>query len=197
MALWAQRKTTTNNRIWLTLPDFGCDLEFSFPVQPPTEQQALADPDEVAAWVRDWRSLREAADVRIEWARRTWPSLGLQSFPARVKVHGTTALNEIAGRGHAWRDLCDRADHLVAELGGDVRAGLRPIATTLADVDADDVARLVAVVRWLVAHPDSGLNQRELPVVGADSKWLERHRKMVTPLVEALTGSRGLGLTRA
>ncbi len=42
--------------------------------------------------------------------------------------------------------------------------------------------------------PDSGLRLRQLPVRGADTKWLEQHRGLVTRLHTALTARPALGL---
>jgi hypothetical protein len=77
-----------------------------------------------------------------------------------------------------------------------VAPALKTVAQRLAAASDDDVERLIAVVRWLADHPDSGLSARQLPVEGVDTKWLERRRRLVDPLVEALSGRPGLGLAR-
>ena len=196
-ARWAQRKVRANNPAWLTLPDFGESQSFSFPLDPPTERLAQVDTDAVARWKGDWRAFDQIAGVEVSLVERHWPSLGKQTLPRRVTAIGVAALNEVAGSGAAWRLICHRARRLVSELGEPVRPKLGTIASRLAVASDDDIDRLVAVVRWLVSHPDSGLGIRELPVPGVDTKWVERHRGLVSPLVEGLTGSPELGLLQA
>jgi len=196
-ARWAQRKVRANEATWLTLPDFGQGLSFSYPLDPPTERQAQIDIEAVVLWRRQWRAFHQVPGLEVSMVVRRWPSLGSQDVPQRVTVAGVAALHEVIGCGSSWAVLCDRARRLVAELGEPVRPKLGTIASKLAVASDDDVDRLLAVVRWLVSHPDSGLGVRELPVPGVDTKWVERHRSVIAPLVEGLTGSADLGLLQA
>jgi hypothetical protein len=63
----------------------------------------------------------------------------------------------------------------------------------LADYADADFERLVAMLRWLEANPASGLFVRQLPVVGVDTKWLERRQPLVTELLCLVTGSQRPG----
>jgi len=196
-ARWAQRKVRANETTWLTLPDFGQNLPFSFPLDPPTERQVQDDTEAVARWKSDWQGFPKIPGIRLSVAVRHWPSLGRQEIPQRVAVAGVAALSEAAGCGPAWMALCARARRLVSELGEPVRPKLGTIASRLRSMPDHDLDRLVAVVKWLVNNPASGLAVRELPIEGVDSKWVERHRGLVIPLVEGLTGSAELGLLQA
>jgi hypothetical protein len=63
----------------------------------------------------------------------------------------------------------------------------------LADYADTDFERLVAVVRWLEANPRSNLYIRQLPVVGVDTKWLEKRQGLVGELFSLVTGSAKAG----
>jgi hypothetical protein len=186
-----------NEATWLTLPDFGQSLSFSFSLDPPTERQAQVDTEAAVVWKRGWQGFPQTPGIRLSAAVLHWPSLGRQEIPQRVAVAGVAALNEAAGCGPAWMALCARARRLVAELGEPVRPKLGTVASRLRTMQECDLGRLVAVVQWLVNNPASGLGVRELPIEGVDTKWVERHRGMVGPLVEGLTGSPELGLRQA
>jgi hypothetical protein len=194
LALWASRKVKSAERDWLVQSDYGESLCFTFPLQPPTEHEALADPDGVAAWLDSWRGFPGDEWAHVEWVERRWPSLGVQRLPQRVHLRGAAAVERAAARANDWAHLRRQATHLLAALGDSVRPALRAVARQLPALSAVELDQLAAVVRWLVDHQESGLDRRELPIPGIDSKWLERHRGVVVPLVEAMGGQRGLGL---
>jgi hypothetical protein len=53
----------------------------------------------------------------------------------------------------------------------------------LADASAADFERLLAVLRWLREHPDSGLYVRQLPIPGIDTKWIGANRGRLVDLL--------------
>jgi hypothetical protein len=53
----------------------------------------------------------------------------------------------------------------------------------LADAPAADFERLLAVLRWLIDHPDSGLYIRQLPIPGIDTKWIGANRGRLVDLL--------------
>jgi hypothetical protein len=56
----------------------------------------------------------------------------------------------------------------------------------LADYLPADFERLVTLLAWLEANPDSGLYLRQLPVEGLDTKWLEKRTGLVAGLLRSL-----------
>lgn len=52
----------------------------------------------------------------------------------------------------------------------------------------DDWGRSLGVLQWLSENPGASCFIRELPILGIDSKWMERHRGTIEPLYEALSG---------
>lgn len=193
---WARRRYRAQRADWLALPDLGAGLAHRFPLHPPAEAVAGADPEALVAWVRSWRAFDAAASegVTVRWAGRRWRSLGAQTLPVRVEVTGSQALARLA-REAEWSTLTAHARRLrSAWPQADLVGALPSMASRLAALSADDVDRLVAVTTWLAEHPASGLLPRQLPVEGVDSKWFERHRDAVSRCVGALTGARDLGL---
>jgi hypothetical protein len=76
-------------------------------------------------------------------------------------------------------------------------APLRALATTIGELPDDEFTRLRDAVTWFAAHQESGLHARQVPVRGLDSKWVERHKKLLSGLLLALTGDGDLGLAGA
>lgn len=145
--------------------------------------------------------------IEVEWVTRSWRSIGRQRVPVRLRLSGTHAVAAFAGGSTArdWGRLRGRALEVAERLGAperpEVMAALASVvrrrAGDLVAFDDDRFAQVVQVSEWIVANPVAGLRPRQVPVRGVDSKWLGRHRGLVTELVAAATGSADLGLLDA
>lgn len=170
---------------------------FDLPLHPPTETDALADPDGAAAWAQQWRD-----QPGVLWERRRWASAGAQDLPIRLRVDDPRALARFTGDGARWRLAVERATALLA-LAGDgrpaaageaARDAVRRALGAVVGLEEDDFVRLRGVLSFLRANPESGLYVRQLPIRGVDTKWIGAHRGLVSPLHQAFTGRPDLGL---
>ena len=199
----ARKRVDRDLREWAA--SGGASAELAVSLNPPVERAALADLGAAIAWAREWRDV-----PGTQWTTRQWPSAGAQQVPVRLVLHGAEAIAAFAGRQPArdWRVLNERAAQVRERLGGrtantpalgtDQLAGaIRTHGHTLLGLDDQDFGRLLDVVLWFVAHPASGWRIRQLPIRGIDTKWLARHRAIVTGLHFAVTGSGSLGLVPA
>ena len=201
----ARKRVDRDLRDWAAFG--GVDAEFTVPLNPPTERTVLADTGAAIAWAREWRDIDGT-----EWTTRQWSSAGAQRVPERVVLHGAEAIAAFAGQSEAraWRTLNDRATRLCeafldaavdeepdAALPIALAGAIRTHGRTVLGLDDADFTRLVDVVLWFVARPVSGWRIRQLPIRGIDTKWLVRHRAVVTGLHFAITGHATLGLTAA
>lgn len=190
---WAATRYRHAHRAWLARADLGAEMVLEYGLQPPSEQQVAHDAAAAAAWVAGWRSARLPPGASVEWERRRWRSFGEQSLPVRVRVEGSDAVAGLAGSGRAWQELARTASGVVGRWP--TLAGALPgVAVALGRLGPGDLERLLAVVEWFALHPQSELLVRQVPIEGVDTKWLERHRGLVTRLVQELTGEQGLGL---
>jgi len=201
---WATSAWGRRFRDELAVADPAGEHPWSWSLRPPTESEAARDTTAVASWVTRWRrdGGRLPGGVRVDWVVRRWRSLGAQRLPIRVQGEDFAGLAAVAGHRQDW----DRGTHAVAVLRRrcaeqaspgvvtPLDAAIRRHGRALVDLDRADLSRLVDVVDWFVAHPDSGLFDRELPVNGLDTKWLEHHRTLVSDLVAAVGGPADLGL---
>lgn len=165
-----------------------------WPLHPPSEREALTSTDEVSLWAQEWQHM-QGEDVQVEWVERTWRSLGRQSLPSRVSVTASGAAR-LSGNSEAW----ERAVGVVEMLHrtwprADFSVVLPTVAKRVGDLAESEATSLSTVLAWLAAHPETDLWERELPVEGVDTKWLEKHRGLVAPLLMAVAG-RGPGLRR-
>ncbi|TYL55303.1 hypothetical protein FXB39_02830 [Nocardioides sp. BGMRC 2183] len=170
-------------------------------LKPPTEHAALADQSAAEAWVRAWRGVVLPPGAEVDWETRDWKRLGRQDVPVRLRLAGADVVAGFA-KGTAARDWARLTRRLAAvrdALGPSAAldTALRRHATTLLGWPDDRFERVLAVVAWLSTYPSEGLRPRQVPIRGVDTKWLAKHRAVVTDLHAAATGAEGLGLVEA
>lgn len=187
---WTRRQWPRRFPGWLA----GSDKPLSWPLHPPSEREALASTDEVSRWAQEWQHM-QGEGVRVEWVERAWRSLGRQSLPTHVNATAT-GVARLSGHAEVW----ERAVGVVEMLHrswppADFSVALPTVAKRVGDLAETEATSLVTVLAWLAAHPETDLWERELPVEGVDTKWLEKHRGLVSPLLMAVA-DRGPGLRR-
>ena len=164
-------------------------------LQAPSGAAAAQDLGAATAFIRAWEAWSPAEDV--EWVERNWAAAGLgrQRMPVRVRVGSWDRVAALTGRT-AELDLARVRFASLAALAPGSEALAQAAAKShkswmgLEDGDFD---RLLAVIPWFVANPLSGLRSRAVPVEGVDTKWIERHRRLILRLLKPL-GMDELGL---
>lgn len=176
----------------------GGETVVSFPLHPPTQNQAMQDQQAAIDWVASWRTHAKLADY-VRWESRQWALLGRQDVPIRVEITDPAAVARVAGHQAHWQTLTRRYQIMLQTLQT-ASAELVGILGRKANVDAivtledADFTRLLDVVTWLSTNPNSGMYIRQLPVRGVDTKWIGSHRRLVTTLHTAHTGATDLGI---
>ncbi|MBS0591767.1 MAG: hypothetical protein JSR65_14185 [Proteobacteria bacterium] len=180
-AAWAR-----NARDWL---HGGGNWPLTCSTHPPTQAQAVANWPAFDAWLRQWRESPGAGEV--ERQTRDWPLLGAQTIPVRWRFSAPADVADALGEGRRWRVARARYDALVAQYAF-CTALSRAVSRQfdlLADLPDAEFARLNDVLRWLHAHPDSGLYLRQLPIAGVHSKWIEPYRGVLAAWLATLRGA--------
>lgn len=162
------------------------ELEKSFPLHPPTGKFALTNQVKVRDWIREWEEVDWAS---VAFETRDWSSVGLghQLVPARVTIAGAQCIAEVVGCAEDWSELLAKFQLLRAHLPVE---RIHQHLTTWRKYSLDECELAITLVRWLTENPDSGLAPRAVPLTGMHSKWVEKHRGLIT----ALYGSPELGL---
>lgn len=188
------------HRQWLTDPASGESDVVRFSTTPPTAAGAAEDPTGTAAWIRRWRefdSTHGGPDVRVVWADRRLPGFGIAALPQRVEVVSAVAIARMADETLRWEQLLGRTRRILS-LGSDSAVPNDPAldhtalsraaaetAATWEPWEATEFDRLLAVCRWVLAHPTAGLRAREIAVPGVDTKWIETRIRVVEALLDA------------
>ena len=178
-----QRRYRSQRRAWLQGQG---SWPLSIGLGDPKESQV--QPEALQSWVRAWQAW--SGPGQLLWQERRWRVLGTQRLPHRLVL---SAPPEAAGwllEEQRWelaslryRDLLERWPDLV---------GADRHFEALAETSEEDWDRLVRLLAWLRLHPSSGLYPRQIPVAGLDSKWMDRHRGLMSALLGRPDGLRAL-----
>jgi hypothetical protein len=151
------------------------------------ERLVLADPAEIAAWVAErarWAvACERAASIRALLAPASKPLAAIGSASPGSQASASEQERTLRVPRHDPATGPDRDRAASAEQPPQLGRHF----TWLAEAQPADFGRLLAVLRWLIEHPDSGLYVRQLPIPGIDTKWIGANRG---PLVDLLVQQR-------
>lgn len=155
-----------------------------FPRRLPLRAPTAAELSDRFAEAREWiaRLDSEAGPYRVVWRTVSHRTLGANTVPAEIWIDSVDAALAFIGR----RREADR----FAAMAADTRAHHPELAPWLlkrplkALALADAWPRLLAVVDWLAARPRPGCYLRQVDVPGVHSKFIERHRAVLSELFD-------------
>lgn len=168
------------------------------PLHPPAEREVLADQARAEEWAREWDAVDALEGLEVEWVTRSWPRVGRQRIPVRLRLVDPDAVARFVGGEpmRVWRRMHDRAHTVRARLGDSyaVRVAIRGNASAITALDDPRFATMLESATWLIANPVRGMRPRQLPIRGVDTKWFGAHRGILADLHRAVTGSDNLGI---
>lgn len=160
----------------------------TLPVKAPTATELLDDFDEAVRWSDRFRRESRTAGGRsrftIETRKIQSRGLGVNEVPARVRLDSFEQLCALLGTSDDVRTLDAIIDQTRCEapalLGWVTRNPLVALG------EHGDWTRLLATVNWIVGHDTSRLYLRHIDVAGVDTKFVERHQKLLGQLLIAV-----------
>lgn len=148
-----------------------------------TEKDMAVHMGAVRQWATEWGRWPGPGEVSLE--ARHWPALGTQQLPARLTLCSPLDVARAIGSCAYWTHSAAALTRLAAHWPHLAqRIELAKLAITLVDWNEAELDKLLAVVDWLLAHPQSGLFLRQLPVEGIDTKWIETRKGAVATLLQ-------------
>ncbi|MHB1710381.1 MAG: Wadjet anti-phage system protein JetD domain-containing protein [Acidimicrobiales bacterium] len=196
MTLWTNVDdlVTTLRKRWKTgryIRDYAEGVPFTpieLPVKAPSANELLDRFDEAVRWVerfeRDGRTTGGVARFSVAYRTVRGRNFGTNSVPARIRIESFEQLCTLLGTTRAVRDL-----DLVLEQTGRTVPDLVPwvVSHPLEAIGHRDVwSDLLAVVVWIAAVPVEHLYLRQIDVEGIDTKFVDRHRKLLDGLLTAV-----------
>lgn len=183
-------------------PDFPVPWPaFSRPLGSIRSAEAAKSLDAVQRLRAAWSQAEKRRGWRVEWRMTAWRALRAEAkLPAHADVESARDLvASLHPQGLTvadWDGAVKRLQRTAEAFGLDDADRRRAAAAALKqrqalwprDMEYDDFERLIALARWLLANPASGLFVREIPLAGIDTKWFERHRGALASLMNAVDG---------
>ena len=157
------------------------------PVKAPTAGETLNDFDEAVRWSEQFRRHSRTAGGRARFAieTRTIQSrgLGVNEVPSRIRIDTFEQLCTLLCTSDDVRTF----DTIIAQTRAEAPALLEWVARNplLAIGHNENWAGLLATVNWIAARDTSQLYLRHIDVAGVDTKFVERHKKLLGQLLVA------------
>ncbi len=161
----------------------------SLPVRGPDASQLLHRLDEARLWLA--RFEREAAGFDIDYKVVQSRNLGANRIPARATVQSLGQLARVIGAASdlaAFEELTAVTAAVVPELEPWVRANPMTVLRNAAVWD-----RALTAVRWITTHDVTGMYLRQIDAEGVDTKFVERHQRLIDDLLCAILPPKGVG----
>lgn len=161
----------------------------------PTAAELTDRFEAVRAWQADLAALRH---IRLEWREARHRVHGLQRLPQHVWIDSVEDALTLINK----RRAAARYEVLVEYTRGTLPALLPWLARRpLQAIDlAEQWSGLLAVVGWLLDHPQPGIYLRQVDVPGVHSKFIEANRPvlselfdLVLPVDSVVTTATGIG----
>lgn len=180
-----KRQFAREHLAWLGAPAGSGETQ-TIALGAPTQNEAAADPEAVRAWAAAWSAWESSRQPgTVTWETRQWPRLGTQRLPASLVISSPDEVAMLAEQAGRWRRAAAR-HHLLSTvcfwLPG--RPSPQRLFDALADYSDVDFERLLSLMVWLSEHPASGLQLRQLPIAGLDTKWVEQRRGLIIDLMQ-------------
>ena len=171
----------------------GSDETQTIALGAPTQNEAAAEPVAVRAWAAAWSAWESSRQPgAVTWETRQWPRLGTQRLPASLVISSLDDIATLADQAGRWQRAAAR-HHLLSKVcvWRPGRPAPQRLFDALADYSDTDFERLLSLMGWLSEHPASGLQLRQLPVVGLDTKWVEQRRGLIIDLLQCRPSQSG------
>jgi hypothetical protein len=160
----------------------------TLPVKGPGAVELLERFDQARSWAtvfeHDARNRDGSPRFTVEVKTVHGRNLGTNHIPARITVESFEQLCQLLRTTDEVRDW----DRLLEQTRDRVPAALPWVAQhpRVALGCRDVWTKVVATVEWITAHDNCGLYLRQLDVDGVDTKFVERHQKLLDALLTAV-----------
>ncbi len=152
-----------------------------FPLRGPAASVIGERLGEVQAWARDWEQASRGP-LRVEYKKVGGRHVGSNMIPYRACIDGYDQAWTLLGVGAEIGRFADLAEHTRAScplvLGWLTRHPMKALSLY------DRWDRLLATVRWIDQQQLPGMYLRQVDVPGVDTKFIERHRGVLTDLLD-------------
>jgi hypothetical protein len=181
----------TLRKRWATgryLSDYARNVPWTpieLPVKAPSASELLDQFDDAVRWAevfqRDSHTGGGAARFEVTYRTLKSKNLGSNSVPAQVRIESFTQLCALIGTQRDVRSL----DEILNQTNATIPSLVPWVVThPLSAVEHQGIWRdLLATVTWIATNDTEALYLRQIDVEGLDTKFVDRHRKLLDELL--------------
>jgi hypothetical protein len=166
------------------LADFATGRDWApidIPLRGPAPAEIGSRLAAVQAWVAEWRRAN-SGPLRVEYKQVGGRLVGTNQIPSRALLEGYEQAWELLGARAKIRQFTGLADRTRAECPR-LAPWLERRPVKVLELAAD-WADLLATVRWIDERQVTGISLRQVDVPGVDTKFIGRHRGVLTELLD-------------
>lgn len=133
--------------------------------------------DEVRAWIGEIKKGCEKAGLLLEWKSINNRQLGRNSIPQKIIFADIEQLSRYLGKKPEFEKFINsRAEILTAFPELENWIIQNPFKLT---ENSEHLDRLIKILDWIRRHPRPGIYLRQLSIPGVDTKFIEKHKKLL------------------
>ena len=154
-------------------------------LKPPTGQSAVENIEHFQTFIRQWRSF--PSQQFIEWDTRNYRTLSEQTLPKFFVLNNIRELIEFIGseavkRSQLWKTNMS----FLLETYPDAYPALVKHLHTIESMRPSDARLLPSLIDQLTPGMGEDKYLRALPLVGVDTKFLEKYQTLITDIIDTV-----------
>ena len=156
-------------------------VPFDVPLRGPGPAEIGERLADVQAWAAEWERAGRGP-LRVEYRQVGGRLVGANQLPCRAWLDSYDQAWELLGTRRQVKELTGLADRAKTECPR-LLTWLEYHPVRALELTAD-WGRLLATVRWIDGHQFADLYVRQVDVPGVDTKFIERHERVLTQLLD-------------
>lgn len=164
---------------WSQAPGLPIDFPLRIRIRGLDAADSAVDHEGTLYRARAWSAY--AGPGRVETTRRRWPGFNVLDVPHRLAFNAPQELAEFAGNADEWSTAAHRMGQLRNAWPNILRLPPGEFAKVMALADPD-WSTVLATLSWADKNDTAGYLARQLPIPGADTKWVQRHWPLIDKL---------------
>jgi hypothetical protein len=156
----------------------GEDLfPFEVPLKGPPASKIAANFEDIRTWIAEIQTGCKKEGLRLEWKEINNRQLGRNSIPQKIIFIDIEQLSSYLGKKADFNKFTrGRAELLSALPELEDWSIHNPFKLT---ENTENIGRLIKILKWIRKHPRPGIFLRQLSIPGVDTKFIEKHKKLL------------------
>lgn len=151
---------------------------FRVSLRGPTPNDLSSQFDLARSWVQQFLNTDTKKLYEIEWQQVNNRILGQNQLPVAVIFHSRENLLRYINKESNFKRFARCSQHLL-NVFPELKEWVLKHPFALIE-NADDIIRLIRITEWMKATPRPGIYIRQLSLPDIDTKFIEKHKKLLT-----------------